>query len=105
VTLWRAGDGISRRGLERDAQAGVVANVLAQRRRAIEVHARQRLVPGVLHHHAGDQHLEARHILVLPPGAQDAIAIRLGTLVVERVAHLVSDHAADPPTRCDRSAR
>ena len=57
--------------------------------------ARQRFERVVLGRKSIDELFEGRLVLRLPPGAQHAERIGFGPLVIEAVAHLVPDNAAD----------
>ena len=82
-------------GLEGHHETTVVGHVLAQRERAVGMETGQHLDAVVEGTHHLDALLEALAILVAPPAAQVAFLVILGTLVVESVGHLVTDHHTD----------
>src|SRR5690606_1125479 len=83
-------------GLQGDGQAAEVADVLAHRDLAVDVHVRQlrELVAFVLRPELGRLRFELARVFRGPPVAQQAVAVGLAPLVVEAVDDLVADHAA-----------
>ena len=67
----------------------------AQGQAALDVEAGQGFELVVLGAEARGQGLEVGLVLLGPPVAQHAVAVGFGALVVEAVADLVADHAAD----------
>src|SRR5690606_16240094 len=83
--------------LQGNGQAAKVADVLAHRYLAVDVHVRQlrELVAFVLRAELGRLRLELARVLRGPPVAQQAVAVGFASLVVEAVDDLVADHATD----------
>ena len=82
-------------GFQRERHPGQVADVLAHGQAALDVEARQGLIAVVLGAQPRRLGLEAGLVLRGPPFAQHAGAVGLAALVVEAVADLVADDAAD----------
>src|SRR5690349_18914594 len=85
-------------GVERDEDAAEVSDVLAHRRASVDVQARElrERVGLVLGPELGRLRLELRRVLGRPPVPKTPAAIGLPPLIVEAVADLVTDDAADP---------
>src|SRR5690606_26953015 len=84
-------------GLPRDAEPAEVADVLADRERAVDGVAgcRDGLERVVLRDERAGPLLERRAVLVGPPVDEATLAVVLRALVVEAVADLVADDGAD----------
>ena len=76
-------------------QAAEVADVFAHRQLAVHALALQRTIRRVLRAQRLGARIETGAVFVGPPVALDAGVVRFRALIVEAVAHLVADHAAD----------
>ena len=77
---------------ERDVQTAVVADVLAEGQLAVHLHAGEHLkLAEALNQHLGTL-VEVGLVGPCPPVALVACLVKLASLVVEAVAHLVTDH-------------
>src|SRR5580658_1647659 len=83
------------KGLEGDADAGVIGGVLTERQMAVEVLTRSHLKAVVLLGIALAAILELGEVIGCEPHADVALRVVLCALVVEAVGHLVADDDAD----------
>ena len=82
-------------GVIGDGEAGEVGDILAERERALDVAAGQRLIGVILGDELRGQRIEAGAVLRRPPLPERAGLVIMAALVVEMVADLVADDRGD----------